>query len=91
MQKGSEKLRWGQEKRTKDGGSSNADKSVQGAARNGGCPCKLGRQGYGKSEGCSVLRVEAALKKSGENDRIRFELWRRCVEKLGRGLKAAGI
>ena len=28
-------------------------------------------------------------KKSGENDNIRFGLWRKCVEKLGSGLRAA--
>lgn len=60
------------------------------AARDGRCPCELGEQGCGKAEGYNVSCVEAAPKKSGENDSIiRFELWRKCVEKLGRGLRAA--
>lgn len=59
------------------------------AARDGHCPCNLGEQEYGKAEGYNVSCVEAAPKKSGENDNIRFELWRKCVEKLGSGLRAA--
>lgn len=43
----------------------------------------------GKRKGYNMLRVGAAPKKSGENDSIRFELWRKCVEKLGSGLRAA--
>lgn len=49
----------------------------------------LGEQGCGQTGGHNVSCVEAAPKKSGENDSIRFELWRKCVEKLGSGLRAA--
>ena len=59
------------------------------AARDGRWPCNLGGQGCAKAEGYNVSCVEAAPKKSGENDNIRFELWRKCVEKLGSGLRAA--
>lgn len=64
-------------------------KASKAAARDGDCPCNLGVQGCGKAEGYNVSCVEAAPKKSGENDSIRFELWRKCVEKLGSGLRAA--
>jgi hypothetical protein len=59
------------------------------AARDGRCPCNLSGQGCAKAEGYNVSCAEAALKKSGDNDNIRFELWRKCVEKLGSGLRAA--
>lgn len=32
---------------------------------------------------------EAAPRKSGENDSMRLGLWRKCVEKVGSGLRAA--
>lgn len=63
--------------------------AFKAAARDGDGPCNLGEQGCGKAEGYNVACVEAAPKKSGENDSIRFELWRKCVEKLGSGLRAA--
>lgn len=64
-------------------------KASKAAARDGRWPCNPGRQGCVKAEGYNVSCVEAALKLSGDNDNIRFELWRKCVEKLGSGLRAA--
>lgn len=40
-------------------------------------------------KGCNASCIEAAPKKSGEDDSMGFGMWRKCVEKLGSGLRAA--